>query len=65
MAQSAAGDDGDGVGGAAIDLDEGNEALAVGAFRSVNTEALAAEHCHAHAEDLTGAEMAVGNLSFA
>src|SRR5260370_11965080 len=69
LAKAAGGDDGDGVGGAAVDLDEGDEALTVfgidEAFGVVDAEALAAEHGQADAEDLTGAEMAVGGFSFA
>ena len=68
LAEAAAGDDGDGVGGAAVDLDEGDEAFAVGideAFGVVDAEALAAEHGHADAEDLAGAEVAVGDFGFA
>src|SRR5260370_42474090 len=66
--KAAAGDDGDGVGGAAVDFDEGDEALAVlwidEAFGVVDAEALAAEHVQADAEDLTGATMAVGDFGF-
>ena len=67
LAEAAAGDDGDGVGGAAVDLDEGDEALAVAARGRgvVDAEALAAQHSHADAEHLAGAEMAVGDLGFA
>ena len=65
FAEAAAGDDGDGVGGAAVDLDEGDEALAVGAFGVVDAEALAAQHGHADAKDLAGAEVAVGDFCFA
>ncbi len=69
LAEAAAGDDGDGVGGAAVDLDEGDEALAVfridEAFGVVDAEALAAEHGQADAEDLAGAEVAVSDFGFA
>src|SRR5260370_4280890 len=68
LAKAASGDDGDGVGGAAVDFDEGDEALAVlwidDAFGVVDAEAFAAEHGQADAEDLTSAEMAVGGFSF-
>jgi len=66
LAEAAAGDDGDSVGGAAIDFDEGDEALAV--FRVdetlgvVDAEALATQHRESDAEDLTGAEVAVGDF---
>ena len=69
LAEAAAGDDGDGIGGAAIDLDEGDEALAVGAVHQaagvVDAQHAAAQHGHADSKYLPGAEMAVGDLSFA
>jgi len=65
LAEAAAGDDGDGVGGAAIDFDEGDETLAVGGAGLGDAEALAAEHGEADAEDLAGAEVAVGELGLA
>src|SRR5262249_24881086 len=40
LTQPAAGDDGDGVGGAAVDLDEGHQALAILAGRVVDAEQL-------------------------
>src|SRR5260370_42046387 len=68
LAKAAGGDDGDGVGGAAVDFDEGDEALAVlwidEAFGVVDAEALAAEHGQADAEDLTGAKRAGGDFGF-
>ncbi len=73
LAEAAAGDDGDGIGGAAVDLDEGDEALAVGVERAVgemagagvvDVEMVEGEHGHAHAEDLTGAEMAMSDFGF-
>ena len=68
FAEAAAGDDGDGVGGAAVDLHEGDEALAVfggeAAAGVFYAEALAAEQGHANAEDLAGTEVAVGDLCF-
>ncbi len=65
LAEAAAGDDGDGVGGAAVDLDIGDEALAVDALWVVDAEAFAAEHSHAYAKDLASAQVAVGDFSFA
>ena len=50
----------DGVGGAAVDLDEGDEALAVFSVRIVDAEFLQAEHGEAHAQDLAGTEVSVG-----
>jgi hypothetical protein len=64
FAEPAAGDDGNSIGGATVDLDEGDEALAVDAFGVVDAEAFAAEHSHADAEDLARAEMAVGDFGF-
>jgi len=69
FADAAAGDDADGVGGAAVDFDEGDEALAIGVEVSVgegagagvvDAELAEGEHGHADAEDLAGAEMSVG-----
>jgi hypothetical protein len=65
LAESAAGDDGDGVGGAAVNLDKGDEALAVDALWVVDAEAFAAKHSHADAEDLASAQVAVGDFGFA
>src|SRR6185437_6497739 len=59
LAQAAAGDDADGVGGAAVDFDEGDEAFAIAAPRLLDVQAPAAEEGHAHAENLAGAEVAV------
>ena len=42
LAQAASGDDGDGVGGAAVDFDEGDEALSVFSLRIVDAELLQA-----------------------
>ena len=69
LADAAAGDDADCVGGTAVDFYEGDEALAVGvegAVREkagagvVDAEAHEGEDGHADTEDLAGAEMAVG-----
>ncbi len=71
FADAGGGDDADGVGGAAVDFDEDDEALAVGVEPAVGEGALAGvldaearegEHGHADAEDLAGAEVAVGNF---
>ncbi len=60
------------VGRTAVDLDEDDEALAVGVQRAVgecarawvvDAEAAQCEHGHAHAEDLASAEMTVGEFS--
>jgi hypothetical protein len=69
LAEAAASDDGDGVGGAAVDLDEGDEALAVlwshEAAGVVDAEAKAAEDGQADTEDLAGAEVSMGCFGFA
>ena len=73
LADAGGGDDGDGIRGTAIDFDEDDEALAVGVERAVgegagagvvDAEAREGEHGHADAEDLAGAEMAVGGFGF-
>ena len=73
LAEAAAGDDRDRVGGTAVDFDEGDQALAVGVEGAVgecagagvvDAEAVEGEHRHADAEDLAGAEMAVGDFGF-
>ena len=73
LAEAAAGDNRDGVGSTAVDLDVGDQALAVGVEGAVGEMADAGvvdaetgegEHGHADAEDLSGAEMAVGDFGF-
>jgi len=73
LAETAAGDYRDCIRGTAVDFDEGDEALAVGvegAVREmagagiVDAETREGEHGHADAEDLAGAEMAVGDFGF-
>ena len=49
LAQPAAGDKADGVGGAAVDLDEGDELFPVRAAWVVDFEAAAGEQRHADA----------------
>src|ERR1700728_330733 len=65
LAQAAAGDYGNGIGGTAIDLDEGNKSFAVFTARIVDAEFTQAEHRQAGAENLPGAEMSVGLLGIA
>ncbi len=62
LAQAATRDDGHGIGGAAVDLDEGDESLAVLASWIVDTQLLETQHRQTHAEDLSGAKMAVSLL---
>jgi len=68
FAQAAAGDDGNSVGGAAVDFNKGDQTLAVfwidQAFGVVNAEALTAQHGQPDTKDLTGAEMAMGDFRF-
>ena len=64
FAEAAAGDDGDSVSGAAVDFYEGDEAFAVSAAGVCNAKALATEHGHADAQDLTGAEVTMGYFGF-
>ncbi len=61
LAQSASGDHSNRVSGAAIDLDEGDEPLAVFliAARIFDAKFHQAQHRQSHAEDLSGAEMSV------
>ena len=59
LAEPAAGHHADGVGHAAIDFDEGDEAFAVGAGRVFEAEQSDAIERHAQAENLAGAEVAV------
>ncbi len=65
LAETASGDHGDGVGGAAVDFDEGDEALAVFSARVFDAQFVEAQHGQAHAQHLPGAEMAVGLFGFA
>ena len=69
LADAAAGDDADCVGGTAVDFYEGDEALAVGVEGAVgkmagagvvDAKAREGKHGHADAKDLASAEMAVG-----
>ena len=64
LAKAAAGDDGDSIGSAAVNLYKGDETFAVCAARIFDAKPLAPEHGHAHAEDLASAEVAVGDLGF-
>src|SRR5882672_5701731 len=60
FAETAVGDERDGVGDAPVDFNVGNDALALG-DRIVDAEFAQAEHREAHAEDLAGAKVAVGD----
>ncbi len=65
LAQAASGDDADGIGGAAIDLDEGDEPLAVFAVGIVDAQQFEAAHGQANAQHLSGAQMSVGHFGVA
>jgi hypothetical protein len=74
FADARTSNDADGVGCAAVDLDEDDGALAIGIEltvrecplpRGADAEAVHRKHRHAYTEDLTGAEMAVCDLRFA
>ena len=62
LAETASGDDADGVSGTTINLDVGDEALTVLAFWIVEAKPFESVQSHAYAENLSGAEMAVGDL---
>ena len=64
FAQPATGDDADGIGGAAIDLDEGDQALAVPSARFLDAQARASQHRHTHAQHLARAQMSMGDPGF-
>ena len=59
LAEAAAGNHGDGIGGAAVDFHKSNQTLAVLATGIVNAELRQAEHGQPHAQDLTGAKVSV------
>ena len=65
LAETASGDYADGVGGAAVDFYEGDQALAVFAAWVFDAEFGQAQHGQADAQDLSGAEMAVSDFGFA
>ena len=59
LSEPASRDHADGVRGAAVDLDVGDEALAVSAERVINGEGFESKEGHADAEDLSGAHVTV------
>src|SRR5580704_15286401 len=65
FAQPAAGHHPYGIGGATIDLNEGDEPFAVFAVGIVDAQELQAAHCQSHAEYLSGAKMSVSNFGVA
>ena len=64
LAQAAAGDDGDSIGGTAVNLHKCDKPLTIFSAGIVETEAVASQHRHAHTQHLAGAKMAVGNFGF-
>src|ERR1700680_3134201 len=65
LAEAAPGDNSNGVGGATVDLDKGDQTLAVFSTRVVNAEFSQAQHGESHAENLSGAEVTVSLLGLA
>jgi len=57
LSQAASGDGLDGVGGAAIDLDQDVELLPIQSLGVLNADCLQADHGHTHPDHLTGADM--------
>jgi hypothetical protein len=64
LAQTATGDHPNGIGGAAVDFDEGNQAFAILASWLLDAQAVASEHCQTDTQHLPGAKMSVGNSGF-
>jgi hypothetical protein len=62
LAEAATGDHSNGIGGATVDLDERNEALAVFSARIFYAEFSQAQHGESHAENLSGTEVTVSLL---
>lgn len=63
LAEAAPGHHANRIGGAAVDFDKGDEALAICAERVFDAEGFESEEGHADAEDLAGAHVAVGSFS--
>src|SRR4030081_3683243 len=58
--KAATSDNGDSVSSAAVNLNEGDETLAIFAVRVVDAELLQPEHREPHAKNLPGTKMSVG-----
>jgi hypothetical protein len=54
-----------GIGCAAVDFDDGNQALSIFSSRVINAKFFQPQHGHAHAEHLPGTEVPVGLFGFA
>ncbi len=65
FAEAASGHNGDGVSGTTVDLDVGDESLAMGAARVVEAEEFESVKSQAHTKNLTGTDVAVGDFGFA
>src|ERR1700722_8388325 len=67
FSEAATGDHGNGVGGAAVDFDEGDKPLPIFliAARIVDAEFRQTEHCQSYPQNLSGAKMPVGLLGIA
>ena len=60
LAQPASGYDGNGVGGAAVNLHKGDETLAIFAARIVDAQQFQPEHGQSDPQHLPGTQMSVG-----
>ena len=63
LPQAASGHHCDGIGSTAIDLDEGDETLPVGAERIFNLQGLEPQKGHTHSEDLASAHVTMNRFS--
>jgi len=61
-AETTAGYHADGIGGTAVNFNERDQALAIGAQRIGNAESLKPEHRHAHTQNLAGAHVTMRDL---
>src|SRR4030088_1877670 len=59
FAQAATSDNGDSVSGTPVNLNKGDETLAIFAVRVIDAELLQPEHREPHAKNLPGTEMSV------
>ena len=65
FAQTAASDDGDGIGRAAVDFDKGEQTLAIFPVRVFNSKLVETEHRHANTEHLSGTQVSVSQFGVA
>jgi hypothetical protein len=62
LTEPTTGDGADGVGGAAIDLNEGNKPLSICAERIGDAQRIKSENSHAHTQNLAGTHMPMRNF---